>query len=129
MGGSPGGTEWPGPIATTFDVNPYFTADQLTQNHDTYMAALDAAAADSTMPLSAVVSAFGIVVPDTMNTYLDAWPPDAAQAVLTVIRKALDHGRWLIFGWQNTPEPVSVIAPDSWPGDQPVPVIVCGPHP
>jgi hypothetical protein len=129
MGGSPSDTAWPGPIASIFDVNSYFTADQMLASHDTYLAALDAASADSNLPLSAVARAFGIQAPDTVFAYLDTWPPGAAQAVLTVLRKALDHGRSLIFGWKDTTDAVSVVAPDSWPGDQPVPVIVIGPHP
>jgi hypothetical protein len=129
MGGSPSDTGWPGSIASIFDVNPYFTADRMAASHDSYLAALNAASADSTTPLSAVARGLGISAPDTFFSYLDTWPPEAAQAVLAVVRKALDHGRSLIFGWKDTPDAVSVVAPDSWPGDQPVPVIVFGPHP
>jgi hypothetical protein len=130
MGGSPGGTDWPGFISPIYDVNGYFTADQMVQNRATYLAALDAASPNgSGAPLSAVARGFGVEAPDVFFAYLDSWPQDAVRALLIVLRNAVEHGKPLIFGWQDVPGAISVVAPDAWPADQPIPVIVRGPHP
>jgi hypothetical protein len=130
MGGSPNDTGWPGPISPIFDVNAYFTADQIAQNRDSYLSALNAVPADGAgISLSTVARSLGIEAPEVLYAYLDGWPEETARTLVTAVRNAVYEGRPLIFGWKDTPAPITVVAPDAWSGDQPIPVIVCGPHP
>src|SRR5579862_425972 len=113
MGGSPNDTGWPGSMSPVFDVNAYFTTDQITQNRDSYLSALNAIPAGAAgISLSTVARSLGIEAPEVFFAYLDRWPEETARTLLTVIRNAVDRGRPLVFGWKDTPAPITVVAPD-----------------
>jgi hypothetical protein len=100
--------------------------------HENGSAFLDALSSDeSSRPdLGALASSLGFTLTDPMLAFVAAWPDEAVVSMANIVRLAIEHGRGLQVGWARTEGPVQVVAPDSWVvGDQPVPVIICGPHP